>query len=178
MADEHEGNEATGPMRWIPWLVGVAVLIWLAAMCGKDGHPPPPQASVPAPAPTPAPTPAPAPAPEPVAAAPAPALPPAAKVYFAPGAAGVPKETPDTLKDIVAYLKTDAASKAVISGFHDPTGNKAQNEELAKNRAKAVRDALKAAGIAEDRAVMQKPQETTGTGNDAEARRVEVSIQQ
>lgn len=168
MADEHEGNEATGPMRWIPWLVGVAVLIWLAAMCGREGHPPPPQASVPAPAP----------APEPVAATPAPALPPAAKVYFALGAAGVPKETPDTLKDIVAYLKANAASKAVISGFHDPTGNKAQNEELAKNRAVAVRDTLKAAGIGEDRVVMQKPQQTTGTGNDAEARRVEVSIQQ
>lgn len=177
MADEHEGNEATGPMRWIPWLVGVAVLIWLAAMCGRDGHPPQ-QASVAVPAPTPAPTPAPAPAAEPVAAPAAPAIPPAAKVYFALGAAGVPKEAPDTLKEIVAYLKANAGSKAVISGFHDPTGNKAQNEELAKNRAKAVREELKKAGIAENRVVMEKPQETTGTGNDAEARRVEVSIQQ
>lgn len=176
MADEHDGNEATGPMRWIPWLVGVAVLIWLAAMCGRDGHPPQ-QASAPAPAPVPAPAPAPAPTPEPVAA-PAPAIPPAAKIYFALGAAGVPKETPDTVKDIVAYLKANPAGKAVISGYHDPTGNKAQNEELAKNRAKAVRDVLQKAGIGEARVVMQKPQETTGTGNDAEARRVEVSIQQ
>ncbi|MBM4262897.1 MAG: OmpA family protein [Deltaproteobacteria bacterium] len=109
---------------------------------------------------------------------PAPAIPAAAKVYFALGAAAVPKGTPDTLKDIVAYLKTNTASKAVISGYHDPTGNKAQNEELAKNRAKTVREALQKAGIGEDRVVMQKPQETTGTGNDAEARRVEVSIQQ
>lgn len=118
---------------------------------------------------------------QPKAEAPAPAtagVPPAAKLYFAVGANALPQEAPETLKAITEHLKANPESKAVISGFHDPTGNKAQNEELAKNRAKAVREALKAAGIAEDRVVMQKPQETTGTGNDAEARRVEVSIQQ
>ncbi|MBM4262621.1 MAG: cytochrome c oxidase subunit II [Deltaproteobacteria bacterium] len=115
-----------------------------------------------------------APAPAPATAA----LPPAAKLYFAVGANALPKETPETLKVILDYLNANPSSKAVISGYHDPTGNKAQNEELAKNRARAAREALKAAGIGEDRVVMQKPQETTGTGNDAEARRVEVSIQQ
>jgi K(+)-stimulated pyrophosphate-energized sodium pump len=39
----------------------------------------------------------------------------------------------------------------------------------------AVRDALKAAGIAEDRIELKKP-EATSAGNEAEARRVEVSI--
>ncbi|MCE2969925.1 MAG: OmpA family protein, partial [Burkholderiales bacterium] len=82
-----------------------------------------------------------------------------------------------SLAPIVAYLQANAGAKAVISGFHDPTGNRDANQDLAKNRAKAVREQLKAAGIAEDRIVLQKPQETTGTGTDPEARRVEVSVQ-
>ncbi len=89
----------------------------------------------------------------------------------------LPADAGDTLKSVLEYLKANAASKATISGFHDPSGDKAQNEELAKNRAKAVREALKAAGIEDDRIVMQKPQETTGSGDPAEARRVEVGIQ-
>jgi len=87
-------------------------------------------------------------------------------------------ESDATMKPILEYLKANRASKAVISGYHDPTGDKAQNEELAKNRAKAVREALKAAGIEEERIVMQKPQETAGTGDLADARRVEIGIQQ
>ncbi|MBM4262919.1 MAG: DUF937 domain-containing protein [Deltaproteobacteria bacterium] len=157
-----------GFMKWLPWLIGAAILLWLMSMCGKK------QETVKAPPPAPVPAPAPAPAPEPAA----PAVPPAAKIYFEVGKAALPKDSGDTLKAIVTFLGANAASKAVISGFHDPAGNKAQNEELAKNRAKAVRDSLKAAGVAEDRIVMQKPAETTGTGDAAEARRVEVSVQQ
>lgn len=159
-----------GILKWLPWLIGAAILLWLMSMCGKK------QETVQAPAPVPAPATAPAPAPEPTPA-PAPAAPPAAKLYFEVGKTGLPKDAGDTLKPIVTFLGANAASKAVISGFHDPTGNKAQNEELAKNRAKAVRESLKAAGIAEERIVMQKPTETTGTGDAAEARRVEVSVQ-
>lgn len=161
-----------GILKWLPWLIGTAILLWLMSMCGKKQEtvqaPPPP-------APVEAPAPAPALAPQPAAA---PAAPPAAKLYFEVGKAALPKDASDTLKPIVTFLGANAASKAVISGFNDPTGNKAQNEELAKNRAKAVRESLKAAGIAEDRIVMQKPTETTGTGDAAEARRVEVSVQQ
>ena len=105
-------------------------------------------------------------------------MPPAAKIYFEVGNATLPKDASDNLKAIVTFLGANAGSKAVISGFHDPSGNKAQNEELAKNRAKAVRGSLKTAGIAEERIVMQKPTETAGTGDAAEARRVEVSVPQ
>jgi len=49
---------------------------------------------------------------------------------------------------------------------------------LADKRAKAVGEALKAAGIEDARIVMQKPQEIAAAGNDAEARRVDVGIQQ
>jgi hypothetical protein len=34
-----------------------------------------------------------------------------------------------------------------------------------------------AAGIAEDRILMQKPQETTGSGSEEAARRVEINVQ-
>jgi outer membrane protein OmpA-like peptidoglycan-associated protein len=55
----------------------------------------------------------------------------------------------------------------------------AKNEELAKNRAAAVRDALKAAGVAEANVEMKPPMfvEIGAAGGDAEARRVEINKQ-
>mgnify|MGYP000721068478 CR=1 FL=1 len=50
------------------------------------------------------------------------------------------------------------------------------NAELAKQRAFAVRDALKALGVAEDKIELKKPEETTASGSNAEARRVEVAL--
>ena len=66
--------------------------------------------------------------------------------------------------------------KAVVSGFHDATGDAALNAELAKQRAVAVAEALKALGVAEDKVELKKPEETTATGSNAEARRVEVTL--
>ena len=46
-----------------------------------------------------------------------------------------------------------------------------------KNRAKGVAAALKAAGIAEDRVLLEKPPDTTGSAlSNSEARRVEVTV--
>jgi K(+)-stimulated pyrophosphate-energized sodium pump len=104
------------------------------------------------------------------------ALPPAAKIYFALDKSVVPADTGDRLKAVLAYLKANPKSKAVISGFHDPTGSRARNEELALNRARAVRSALERSGIANDRVMMQKPTVTTGDGPPEEARRVEVAV--
>ena len=56
------------------------------------------------------------------------------------------------------------------------TGNLEQNQQLAKQRAMNVRDALKAAGIAEDRIDLKKPEQTQGSGDNPEARRVEVRV--
>jgi K(+)-stimulated pyrophosphate-energized sodium pump len=132
-------------------------------------------------APTPAPTPA------PVAAAPAAAvaavpalaagaLPTAAKIYFALDKSVVPADSSERLKDIVVYMKAHPKTKALVSGFHDPTGSLARNEELALNRARAVRGALERMGVKNDRVMMQKPTITTGDGPPEEARRVEVSV--
>ena len=67
--------------------------------------------------------------------------------------------------------------KAVISGFHDATGDPAVNAELAKQRAFTVRDTLKSMGVPEDKIELKKPEQLTGTGPSAEARRVEVRLE-
>jgi outer membrane protein OmpA-like peptidoglycan-associated protein len=148
-----------------------------------------------APVATPAPVVAAAPAvavPAPVAEAPKPAMVaeapkaaaaavgdlPAARVYFALDRYRVPRDTRNTLAKVVAYLKANPNAKAVVTGFHDPQGKvtKAYNEALAQNRARAVRGALGVYGIPASRVVLERPQETTGTGSNDEARRVEVIV--
>ncbi len=82
------------------------------------------------------------------------------------------------LTDLVAYSKSSPNTRLSISGFHDKTGDIAKNQELAKNRAKVVKDLLRSAGVPEDRIMMQKPAETAGGSDDKEARRAEVSAAQ
>ena len=107
----------------------------------------------------------------------APAAPiPAANLYFDVDKFDLPSDTAGNLAAIVEYLKANPSAAAVISGYHDPTGNRDHNIELAKNRAVAVRDFLVKSGIEEARIEMQKPIETTGSGDLEEARRVEVSV--
>lgn len=102
---------------------------------------------------------------------------PKAVIYFSSGKADISAEASEKVGEVIAYLKAHPERKAVISGYHDPRGNKAANEELAKNRAKSVRELLRAAGIEEARIEMRQPVETTGDGSLAEARRVELSVE-
>jgi K(+)-stimulated pyrophosphate-energized sodium pump len=99
------------------------------------------------------------------------------KLYFASGSSALPADGGAKLEPIVAALKGRDDARATISGFHDASGSTTKNAELAKERAKAVRDALTAAGIDAGRIDMAKPTVTTGGGNPEEARRVEVSVQ-
>lgn len=96
------------------------------------------------------------------------------KFYFASGKADLAPGAAEALSDAVAAAK--AGKKLVLSGFHDATGNPAMNAELAKKRALVLRDALVVVGVAESSIVMSKPEQTTGSGDDAQARRVEVEI--
>ena len=113
---------------------------------------------------------------EPAAAAAAMAAPAMTKLYFDTGKADLPAGSADSIAKLADAAKANAAAKLVISGFHDASGDPAQNAELAKQRAFAVRDALKAAGVAEDRIELKKP-EQINAGDAAEARRVEVAVQ-
>ncbi|MEY4585507.1 MAG: hypothetical protein RJB10_2004 [Pseudomonadota bacterium] len=82
----------------------------------------------------------------------------------------------EALAEVVKAIAS--GKKAVVSGFNDATGDAVKNAELSKARAFAVRDALKALGVAEDKIELKKPENTTAAaGSSAEARRVEVSIQ-
>ena len=96
------------------------------------------------------------------------------KFYFATGKADLAAGANEALADIVKGVA--AGQKAVVSGFHDATGDAAQNAELAKNRALAVRGALQALGVAEGSIELKKPEATQGSGSNAEARRVEVVL--
>jgi K(+)-stimulated pyrophosphate-energized sodium pump len=97
------------------------------------------------------------------------------KFYFATGKSDVATGGAAALADVIKAVA--GGKKAVISGYHDASGDPAKNAELAKQRAMAVRDALKAAGVAEDKVELKKPEQAKSDGPAAEARRVEVSVQ-
>ncbi|WP_417924726.1 OmpA family protein [Collimonas arenae] len=97
-------------------------------------------------------------------------------IYFDSGKADAPADTASKLADIIAAAKAKGDAKIVLSGFHDSTGDSAKNDEISKERAKSVKAVLLIAGVADDAIVLEKPQVTTGSGDNAEARRVEVSI--
>ncbi|MGM9428551.1 sodium-translocating pyrophosphatase [Hydrogenophaga sp. MI9] len=96
------------------------------------------------------------------------------KFYFASGKADVAADGSKALEQIVAGIA--GGKKAVISGFHDASGDPAKNAELAKERAQAVAALLKAAGVAEDKVELKKPEQMQGDGPAHLARRVEVSL--
>lgn len=100
-----------------------------------------------------------------------------AKIYFDTGKAGLPANASETLLLIIDWLKANDSAKAVISGYHDASGNLKSNQGLSKNRAKAVSETLKNAGIDVNRIELRKPVSTEGVGDPVEARRVEISIE-
>ena len=101
-----------------------------------------------------------------------------ATVNFEVNKSEIPAAAADVMKAAVAFAKANAGTKFQISGFTDKTGDPEKNKELAKARAFAVRDALKAAGVAEDKIELKKPEDlTAGATSAAEGRRVEVSLQ-
>lgn len=102
---------------------------------------------------------------------------PVAKLYFKTASTALPENYDSELAPVIEWLNNHPDSKAAISGYHDPRGNKAMNAELSKNRAKSVYEALRVAGIDESRLEMRKPVETEGGGSLAEARRVEVTVE-
>lgn len=94
--------------------------------------------------------------------------------YFASGSADI---APGAAEALAAVIKgVEAGQKAVVSGYHDTTGDAAINEQLAKKRAETVRDVLVGLGVPADKVELKKPEVTEGSGNNAQARRVEVKL--
>ena len=102
---------------------------------------------------------------------------PVLRVFFDTGKTEVAAAFAEKSKSLVDFLKANPDVQAVISGFNDPTGDAARNAELSKQRAQAVKAALEAAGVAADRAILEKPAEASDTGaTNAASRRVDVML--
>lgn len=97
-------------------------------------------------------------------------------LYFASGGADLPTDAQAELASVKAAVDAAPTRKLVLSGFHDTTGDPAMNAELAKKRALAVREALKAAGVDGSRIQLRKPESTAGDGRPEHARRVEIRL--
>jgi hypothetical protein len=97
----------------------------------------------------------------------------AGRVLFRLDRTGLDAEAQATIDRVAAALKRDPDLNVTLSGYADRSGGVDHNLDLAKKRAFAVRDALKAAGVAEDRVVLRKPEIVIGS-LDAEWRRVDL----
>jgi photosynthetic reaction center cytochrome c subunit len=99
-------------------------------------------------------------------------------LYFGVGSSTLEAEQAKGLILLIATLSAKPAAKASISGYHSASGVLAANQQLAKDRAVQVRDAIVAAGIAPVRVQLAKPlqAEANLSGEDPAARRVEVSV--
>ena len=97
------------------------------------------------------------------------------KFYFASGKSALAVGGTQALGQVVKEVA--AGKSVVVSGFHDATGSAAANAELAKQRALAVRNALQSLGVAGDKIELKNPEQLQAAGSNAEARRVEVSVQ-
>jgi len=97
-------------------------------------------------------------------------------LYFALGSDALPADANEILVKVADAARAQPGKVALISGFHDTSGDAATNAELAKKRALAVRHALEANGVAPDRLVLDKPMVTTGGADAREARRVEMRL--
>jgi K(+)-stimulated pyrophosphate-energized sodium pump len=99
------------------------------------------------------------------------------RVHFESGQNRITASSQKILDGYASALKASTDAKVELSGYADPTGDAAKNLELAKERAIVVRDALVAAGVPADRVALVKPSDViTGTGSDAEARRVDIVL--
>lgn len=99
-------------------------------------------------------------------------------MYFGVGSAVLEGTQAQGMAKLIVSMSTNPAAKATISGYHSASGELAANQELAKQRAFTVRDSLLAAGVKEDRVVLEKPlsAEANLAGEDPAARRVEVTL--
>ncbi len=94
--------------------------------------------------------------------------------YFASGSADLAPGAAEALATVIQGVK--AGRKAVVTGFHDTTGDAAVNEQLARKRAQTVKDVLVGLGVPADKVTLEKPAVTAASGSNAEARRVEVRL--
>ena len=101
---------------------------------------------------------------------------PAGSIHFESASATLPADAQKAIATVVEALKAAEGRRVLLAGYHDPTGNIDFNRDLAKRRALGVRDALIAQGIPAQRLILRKPEQTTGSGNNPDAHRVELLL--
>jgi outer membrane protein OmpA-like peptidoglycan-associated protein len=99
-------------------------------------------------------------------------------VYFETAKTNLPTDFDKVAAVIKDYTAKNPGAKLAVSGFNSPTGSAAGNERLSKGRAENVVAALQKLGVAAGSVELVKPAAATqGAGEDANARRVEVTVQ-
>ena len=99
-------------------------------------------------------------------------------VYFETAKTNLPTDFDKVAAVIKGYADKNPGAKFAVSGFNSPTGSAAGNERLSKGRAENVGAALQKLGVSTGAVEMVKPAAATqGSGEDANARRVEVTVQ-
>ncbi|HVY80464.1 MAG TPA: OmpA family protein [Steroidobacteraceae bacterium] len=97
-----------------------------------------------------------------------------ARVYFDRGRSALDADDRATLAGI-ATLARESGASLTLTGYADATGDKWRNISLARDRTTVVRISLLTHGVPESRLIARRPASVTGSGTDAEARRVEIS---
>jgi Amt family ammonium transporter len=99
-----------------------------------------------------------------------------ASVTFALDKADLSDEALKLIGAGAEQAKAAAGSRVLVSGFTDASGSAEHNDELAKKRAFAVRDALVKAGLPEAQILLVKPAARMQDGDPAKARHVEIAL--
>ncbi|MET0217445.1 MAG: efflux RND transporter periplasmic adaptor subunit [Burkholderiales bacterium] len=99
-----------------------------------------------------------------------------ATIFFSPGSSTLTARGQTTVTGAASYLKGHPDARVDLTGYTDRTGKHAGNIELAKERAKAVRQALYDRGVKDSQINMAAPVSITGSGNNRDARRVEINL--
>jgi outer membrane protein OmpA-like peptidoglycan-associated protein len=98
-----------------------------------------------------------------------------ASVYFDVGRADLTTSGQRTIQSVASSVR-DSSAPVAVTGYTDSSGDPAQNAELAKNRASAVRDALVREGVAPARVVMAPPLSPTPGDAPEASRRVDIKL--
>jgi len=148
---------ARGNRRWLPWGLAAAALIAIGAsmLMNRTGDRRP-SAQVSA-----------GPTAERLMAA-------STSVYFDTGQTTLDEADQATLTSIAEVARANGQS-VTLTGYTDASGDRAQNEGLARDRANAVRTALMSSGLPESQIIMKPPADVTGSGSETQARRVEIA---
>ena len=98
-------------------------------------------------------------------------------IFFRVAKSDVTNEITPESAELKTYMDANPDARLSVSGYVDPTGDAAFNEELSKNRAQKVLAALVAAGIAANRIDLDKPADITpGEVTYSNDRKVEVKV--